>query len=198
MKGRPMAARKRSSSRSGSGRRPSRAAQTNNNLPLIIGGGVIIVVILVAVAMNMGDTPPPKDPPVKKATKDPEPEAPPVKAKSENYSAKMLKEPDTPAPKIAADVLPKVDALLAEAKKLDLDARKAQRTGDAGQFNKLINDSWDKMEEITKVIEKYSYWLELADLDDWRVPREYGPLQERITKLGKLRGRVHRVKPNRR
>jgi hypothetical protein len=193
-----MAARRSSRSRSGGGRRSSRAAQTNNQLPLIIGGGVVIVVILVAVAMNMGGDPPPNQEPVKEASKDPAPEVKPVKAKSENYSAKMLKEPDTPAPTIPASVLTKVDTLLATAKKLDIDARKAQNSGDSGKFNELINDSWDKLEELNSFIEKYTMWLEEADMGDWKVPSAYRPLQDRITKLDRIRGRVKRIKPNRR
>jgi hypothetical protein len=167
---------------------------------MIIGGGVVVVVILVAVAMNMGGEPPPKrqDAPVKEAEKVSDPKPAPVKARSQNYSAKRLKDPDTPAPAIAADVLTEVDALYAKAKKLDLDARRAQKAGDGDKFNKLINDSWDTLLELEERITLYTNWLEEANMDDWRVPTAYGPLQRRITKVDKLKGLIKRVKPNRR
>ena len=41
-------------------------------------------------------------------------------------------------------------------------------------------------------------WLEEADMGDWKVPSAYRPLQDRITRLDKIRGRVKRIKPNRR
>lgn len=170
-------------------------------MPTIIGVGVVVVVILIAVAMNMGGEPPVdnQDAPVKAATKEPEQKpAPVVKARSENYSAKMLKDPDTPAPAIAANVLSGMDTLYKKAKKLNDDARRAQAAGEGDKFNKLINDSWDVLIELEESIETYTMWLEEANMEDWRVPREYGPLQDRIRKLDTLKGRIKRVKPNRR
>lgn len=194
-----MAARRASSRSRSGGRRSSRAAQTNNNTPVIIGIGVAVVAILIVIAVNMGGGDPDPDP-KPQAPRQEEPSTPPDPAparKSDSNDA-HLTDPDTPAPAMPGSLLSEADAYYKEAKKLHDNARRAQAAGNDDEFNTLINDSWDKMLELDKFISKYTDWLENADMEDWRVPSSYRPLQSRMNRWDKLKGGIKRIKPNRR
>ena len=167
-----------------------------------IGAGAVAVVILGIWALtgNTNDQPAKKpaqsNPPrTKSAVADQQPAraVPAVKPRG-----RPGKTPDRPAPEISEADLQKAEQFYAEAKKLDIQARKAQKAGDNSAFNRLINDSWDKLEAVGPVLKPYNDWFELADLEDWAIPGSYLRYEKRIAKIDKLRGRIHRVRPMRR
>lgn len=169
---------------------------------MIIGGGVVVVVILIAVATMGGEKEvPPQDPPAKSANTEaetPKESSKPARSKSRGTSKRVLTDPDTPAPAIASGVLTEGNAMYTKAKKQHDDARRAQAAGEGAKFNSLINDSWDTLAELDKKLETYSEWLEEADMESWRVPSSYSGLQRLIEKYYPLKGKIKRIKPNRR
>lgn len=190
--------------RSPRSRRARRPAPTSKNSSqvLAIGAGAVVVVILGAWLLNRGGGQEParkpaagKQPPAKNAVADKQPGAqlPAVKT-----SGRPGKTPDTPAPEIQETDVAKAEQLYREAKKLDLEARRAQKAGDSATFNRLINDAWDKLEAVGPLIQRYEDWYEEADLSDWAIPASYVHYRRRIEKIDKLRGRVRKVRPLRR
>ncbi len=195
-----MAARRSSRPSTGTrSRRPSaRTAQANTTTPIIIGAGVLVVVVAIAVMTMTGDNksgdggnkaPSPTVKPVA-------PEAKPKKAAA-LPAARPGKDPTTPAPDLTNDFLTKADAYYLKAKKIHDDGRRAQAAGNNKEFNKLMNDSWDTLENLDSFIETYTDWLEEADMEEWRVPAIYVKLQKRLSIYDKLRGGLRRVKGNR-
>ncbi len=193
---------RRSRSGSGSGRRRQSSSPNNSTQVVAIGAGAVAVVILGIWALtgNTNDQPAKKpaqgNPPrTKSAVADQQPAraVPAVKTRG-----RPGKTPDRPAPEISEADLQQAEQFYAEAKKLDIQARKAQKAGDNSAFNRLINDSWDKLEEVGPVLKPYNDWFELADLEDWAIPGSYLRYEKRIAKIEKLRGRIHRVRPMRR
>lgn len=167
---------------------------------VIVGGLVVLVVVVIAAMLFGGDTKTttPTKKPVADSSAKVDKLATPTKKDSSMPAAKAGTEPTVPAPALSADLMAKTDANYRKAKKMNDDGRRAQSKGNNKEFNKLINDSWDKLEELNSFIEKYTMWLEEADMGDWKVPSAYRPLQDRITRLDRIRGRVKRIKPNRR
>jgi len=168
-----------------------------------IGAGAVIVVLVAVWALNgpgndkpaRQPTPPRHQPAAAEAVLDKEPTfgVPAVK-----NSGRPGKTPDRPAPRIVEADLKKAEELYREARKLDIQARKAQATGDNGTFNRLINDAWDKLEATGPVLQAYDEWFDEADFEDWAIPGSYVRYQKRIAKIEKLRGRIRRVRPMRR
>ncbi len=193
---------RRSRSGSGSGRRRQSTSQNNSTQVVAIGAGAVAVVILGIWALtgNGNDQPAKKpvagNPPLaKKAVADKEP---PRAVPAVKTQGKPGKTPDRPAPEIREADLRRAEALYQDAKRLDIQARKAQKAGDNSTFNRLINDSWDKLEAVGPVLQTYNDWFDLADLEDWAIPGSYLRYEKRIAKIEKLRGRIHRVRPMRR
>ncbi|MHC4515099.1 MAG: hypothetical protein ACYTGW_10805 [Planctomycetota bacterium] len=167
-----------------------------------IGAGAVVVVLVAVWALNG----PGSDKPARPATpsrnqsatdavldREPSFGVPAVKTRG-----RPGKPPDRPAPAIQEADVAQAEALYREAKRLDIEARKAQKAGDNTTFNRLINDAWDKLEEVGPILQAYNDWFELADLEDWAIPASYLRYQKRIEKIEKLRGRMHRIRPMRR
>jgi len=169
---------------------------------MVIGACAVVVVALGIWAVNSGGTDKPAKPQVPSkrpppseavADRDPAVHVPAIKT-----SGRAGKTPDVPAPQIKEADLQRADQCYEEAKKLDLQARKAQKIGDHGAFNRLINDAWDKLEEVGPLLKPYDEWFEEADLGDWAIPASYLRYQKRIAKIDRLRGRIRRIRPMRR
>lgn len=199
-----MAARRSSRPRSGGARsrRPARRSSQSStkNTGIIIAAGVGVVAVLIGIATIGGNNDKPQQPAANKpagevSEKEPDPHP---RRDEPRAAARSGTTPDRPAPPIPPGVFGKSDELYAKAKRQHDDARRAQSTGDNAKFNKLINDSWDTFTEIESVLETYTGWFEEADLDGWRLPSDYVSLQRRLEKYDRLKGRVHRIKPNRR
>lgn len=135
-----------------------------------------------------------KQPPARNAVADKQPakEVPAIRT-----SGRPGKAPDRPAPEILDADVAKAEELYHAAKKLDLEARQAQKAGDHTSFNRLINDAWDKLEAVGPLIQRYEDWFEEADLSDWAIPASYLDFRKRMDKIDKLRGRVRKVRPMR-
>jgi hypothetical protein len=167
----------------------------------IVGGVMVVIVIGVWALLGSGNDKPAKTPPaqhqpaVKEAVADKEPRraVPAVKT-----SGQPGKTPDRPAPEIQEADLVRAEEFYKEARKLDIQARKAQTTGDNATFNRLINDAWDKLEAAFVSLEAYDAWLDEAILEDWALPGSYVRFGKRLEKLEKLQGRIKRVRPPRR
>ena len=191
-----MAARRRSRTRTRTRGRPSRSRRADPNTGAIIGVLVLATAVLIGISSLTGggdqlETAAPS-PGVAAA------EPGPGSSWSESASAsKFLEEPDEAAPRLDASVIRDAEELYQKAKELHDDARRAQAVDNA-KFSQLINDSWDSLLALDASLEKYTDWLEQADMEDWRVPGSYSSLQRCITKIDRLKGRVHRVKPMRR
>ncbi len=193
---------RRSRSGAGSGRRRQSSSQNNSAQMVAIAAGAGVVILVAVWALSQGGNDEPAEKPVasnppaaKQAVADKEP---PQALPAVKTRGKPGKTPDRPAPEIRETHLQRAEALYQEAKRLDIQARKAQKTGDHGSFNRLINDAWDKLEEVGPVLKPYDEWFELADLDDWAIPASYLRYQKRITKIDRLRGRIRRIRPMRR
>lgn len=169
---------------------------------MAIGGGAVLLVALGIWALNResgsssGKLPAAgRQPATEDAVADKEPAAQVPAVKAEGHPGKT---PDFPAPEIQEADLAKAEALYAEARNLDIQARKAQKSGDHSTFNRLINDAWDRLEQIGPLIQRYEDWFEEADLSGWAMPGSYVGYRRRMEKIDKLRGRIRRIRPMRR
>ena len=187
----------------GSSRRRQSSSSSNSGVMIaIIAGAAALVLILI---WQLGGN----DPAKKNGDSRKQPAAEAVADKSPKQAVDAVKTsrsgddvvlvpPERPAPEIRESHMRQAEACFDEASKLDIAARKAQKTGDNEAFNRLINDAWDKLEGAFEVLKPYDLWLDEAIIYDWILPPSYVAFGRRIEKLERLQGRIKRIRPMRR
>lgn len=183
-------------------RTPYGARQTQDKTKVFVGAGIAVVVVIFAfVMMSSGSSNVPPDDANKVPAAVPEADLVPVE-KSPGFDGfgqgdgKAGKPPKTPAPEIDLADLATAQSEFEAAKLKWNESQHARTAGDHAAFKEHINAAAILMQKSRAAIEKYTDWLEEADLEGWALDASYVDLQRRLDPWDRMFQKIKKVNPN--